>query len=154
VHAYSLTRLTGRRKNADRSIVVATVEVNRTTFIIVVLSLAASVIPAVIVGILLGSNGAFALIVPAAFVAAGLILVDQRTRKGLQLRRYEAMWDKRRAKAARGTVYVCGEPLHVPQIVTMTPTVLDAPALIGDHEAIITREVARDPAATKVRVVE
>lgn len=150
MHVYSLTRLTGRRKNVDRTIVVATVEVNRATFVVVVGSALVSIVPAVIVGALLG---AFALAVPALFIGAGLILVDQRTRKGLQLRRYEAMWDKRKTKVIRGTVFVCGEPLRVPHIVTMVPTVLTAPVHAVGDAAVIAATIARNPVTPKVRAL-
>ena len=132
---------------------VATVEVNRFSFLVVIGSILVSLLPAVVIGLLLGSLGIVALGVPVIFVLAGLFLVDQRTRKGLQLRRYEAMWDSRKIKALRGTVFVCGEPLHVPAIVIMTPSVLVANTSADASAASIATDVARDSASQKVRVL-
>lgn len=128
-------------------------EVNRFTFIVAIGSILASLLPALAVGIILGPLGVVALGVPVVFVLAGLFLVDQRTRKGLQLRRYEAMWDRRKTKTLRGTVFVCGEPLHTPEIVVMTPCVLVANTAAVGHDASVAPDVGRDAASQKVRVL-
>lgn len=123
-HMYSLTEMTGRRKNVDRTIVIATVEVKRFTFIVTLGSIVASLPVAAVVALLLGPYAAFAFILPVVFVFAGLFLVDQRSRKGLQLRRYEAMWDSRQAKSSRGTVYVCSQPLQRAEVRTLIQSVI------------------------------
>ncbi len=165
MYVYSLTQLTGRRKNVDRTIVVATVEVNRATFLVVVLSALASVLPSLLVALLLGPFSAYALIVPVLCIGAGLFLVDQRTRKGLQLRRYEAMWDKRRAKTVSGTAFVCGQPMRAPHLVTIVQTVIPNPGYrppppidlfdnttpSPDPDPVLAASIPRDPQTLKGR---
>ena len=121
---YSLTDLTGRRKNADRTMVVATVEVNRFTFLVVLMSLVPAIPLTAVVALLLGPFVYYAAAVPLLCVFAGLAFVDTKTKKGLQLRRYEAMWDKRKAKDSATTVYVCSEPLKRTELVTLIQTVV------------------------------
>ncbi|PPF23129.1 hypothetical protein [Rathayibacter rathayi] len=125
-YAYGLTYLTGKRRNLDRQVIVATVELNRFTFIVVVLSLAASVPAALVVAALLSalSLSAASLIVPVIGVAAGLFLVDQRSRRGLGLRRYASMWDRHRGRAVNSTVFVCSEPVHDTQLHILVPSVI------------------------------
>lgn len=137
--------------------VVATVEVNRFTFLVVVCSTLASAVPTAFAALILGPLAAYCMVVPVLFVIVGLALVDQRTRKGLQLRRYEAMWDKRKAKTLNSTIFVCSEPLLTPEIVTMVQTVVpnvhfrqgQPDADLYDPEALPTRSAAGIGRSTK-----
>lgn len=112
MYMFSMTGLTGARKNAGRTMVLATFEISRRSFIVTVLALAVSIIPVGILSPIAFSFGmmpgvAVLLIVPTIVVLMTFFFVEGRTRDGLGLRRYEAMWDKR--KAQNGVVFVCNE---------------------------------------------
>ncbi|AUG29564.1 MULTISPECIES: hypothetical protein [Microbacterium] len=109
---YSLTDLTGRNRNENRRMVVATFEVKRRTFLISVLSVVASMPITTIVGFLFG---VYALAVPVVFVVGGIWLWDSRQRKGLKLLNYQAIVDGR--KASNGVLYAAGQPVPKPQLV-------------------------------------
>lgn len=132
-YAYSLTGLTGRKKNVDRSVIVATVEVNRFTFAVVVSAAIVSLLPTVGVGLLLGPLWWLALGLPFLFVAAGLIFIDQRSKGGLRLRRYQAIAEKRRGKKRAEAIYVCGVPLSPPVMRSIVPQFRDAAPASEPH---------------------
>lgn len=109
---YSLTPLTGRRRNENRRMVVATVEIKRRTFLVAGASLLAS---APVTGLLAMLVGVWAIIVPLLFIGAGLWLWDSRQRKGLKLLNYQAILDTRRAR--NGVLYAAGRVVPDPVIV-------------------------------------
>jgi hypothetical protein len=129
---YSLTDLTGRRKNAGRTMIISGIEVGRRTLIVTSVSFIASLLPTLILFPLLGALTF--VIVPPVFIIAGFLFFEGRSRKGLQLRRYEAYLDKR--KADPSTFYVCFQPaaktLGFARIVSSVETprrpLLNAPA--------------------------
>lgn len=102
--------------------VIATFEVSRRSFLVTVLALLASIPPTGILTPLAFSFGMTAGVVvlvtiPLITVLAAFFFVEGRSREGLGLRRYEAMWDKR--KARNGAVFVCNELIIDPYIATV-----------------------------------
>ncbi|MAL06909.1 MAG: hypothetical protein CMH36_08800 [Microbacterium sp.] len=110
-HVYSLTRLTGRRKNEERRQVIFTFEVRRYALIVSALSAVASV-PVTALVMLVSGPGA--LLVPPVFIVAGLVLWDWRQRRGMRLRNFQAILDTRRS--AKGVLYAAGSPIPLPQL--------------------------------------
>lgn len=137
MYMFSLTNLTGARKNAGRTMVLATFEISRRSFIVTVLALAVAIVPT---GILAPIGFAFGMvygvavivIIPTIVVLATFFFVEGRTREGLGLRRYEAMLDKKRAR--NGIVFVCHEQLHDTYLAEVRPLDRDLSAIL-DHEA-------------------
>lgn len=107
---YSLTQLTGRKRNADRKIIVATIETNKHGFIVSVVALALSSIPTFLAVTIFGS--AAMVIVPPLCVAAGLVLFKMRSDKGLKLPMYRMLLDRGAAKKLRGQLLICGVPVQ------------------------------------------
>ncbi len=120
-HVYSLTHLTGARRNEDRRTVVFTFEVRRYTFIVVIMSLLASAFPTLLATLILGP---FALAMPALFVGAGIVLWDTRQRSGLKLKNYQAILDRKKAKI--GVLYASGNPIVTPELVMHQMVVIPA----------------------------
>ena len=120
-HVYSLTHLTGRRRNDVRRTVVLTVEVNRHTFLVVLLSLAASVLPTLLAVVLFGIWG---VLVPPLTVCAGILLWDTRQRRGMRLQNWQAIVNRRRSQS--GTLFVSGRPVPKPTLVMHQRVVIPA----------------------------
>lgn len=120
-HVYSLTNLTGARRNEDRRTVVFTVEVRRYTLLVVVASLIVSALPTLVVSLIVGP---YALFVPALSIVAGLVLWDTRQRNGLKLRNYQAILDRRKSK--NGVLYASGNPIPTPELVMHQMVVVPA----------------------------
>ena len=121
---YSLTELTGRKRNENRRMVVMTFEVRRHTFLIICAAFIAAVPVAGILAVLVGVWGIIA--VPVVVMAA-LWLLDSRQTKGLKLMNYQAIVDARRAR--NGVLYAAGQPvpeaqavMHQRQFVPIEPT--------------------------------
>lgn len=104
---YSLTDLTGRRKNAGRTMIISGIEVGRRALIVTSVSFVASLLPMLLLFPLLGALTFVT--VPPLFIIIGFVFFETRTRKGLQVRRYELFIDKR--KADPGTFFVCFKPV-------------------------------------------
>lgn len=127
MYAYSLTGLTGRRKNAERTAVIPffVVEVNRYTVIVIALSAGAGALVAAAVAGILALVGVFTfwvvLPIPVLFGFAGYFLFDTTARTGLQLRRANALRDKHLARLDTNTVLVCDRPLEPAQLGTLIP---------------------------------
>lgn len=104
---FTLTHLTGRRRNDGRTAVVQGFEVQRKTLLIVSWSFAASIIPAFFLSMFI--SPIFMLAVP--LTVAGLAWWGFISRKsdGMNLSRYQAVMDQR--KSAENEVYFCFEPL-------------------------------------------
>lgn len=143
MYAYSLTKLTGKKKNNDRTIIVATVEVNQFTFAVTVAAAVLSLLPTVGIGMLLGPFWSIALVIPFLFIGAGLLFVDQRSKGGLRLRRYQSIFEARNAKKTAGTIYVCGVPLVEPVIGNIIPQFIDAAPEV-EHAAVGKNVSTRD----------
>jgi hypothetical protein len=123
--AYDLTSFTGRKKNAERVFFIRNYELNLFTSYVVGASVVAS-LPVMglvyfIIAMFSASYAIAALAVPVVFVIAGLGLVDQRSKRGLQLRNYRAIADRRSSAAEKATLYLCGEPIAKPQVSFFTP---------------------------------
>ncbi|WIE80970.1 hypothetical protein [Curtobacterium sp. MCSS17_016] len=103
---YSLTDLTGRRKNDGRTMIISGIEVGRRTLIVFSLSGVLSLVPTLM---LLPFFGILVIaIVPPIVIAASFIFFEGRSRRGLQVRRYREFLDKRQNDA--NTFYVCFQP--------------------------------------------
>ncbi|MFE6966707.1 hypothetical protein ACFVAJ_16485 [Agromyces sp. NPDC057679] len=113
---YSLTHLTGRKRNVDRKIIVLTVEANKASFIVTVISVGVSILPTVILYMIIGSPAL--VIMPTLFAFAGWWLFRYRSKKGLQLPMYRLLLDRGRAKQLRGKALVCGVPMSDESAIT------------------------------------
>jgi len=120
---YDLTGLTGRRRNENRRMVVATFEVKRHTFLVSAASFAVSLPVAGLAGLLVGI---WALFVPVIAIIAGLWLWDSRQRRGLELLNGQAIVDSRRAR--NGELYAAGQPIPKPQLVMHQRQFIPTPA--------------------------
>ena len=123
---YTLTSLTGRKRNEGRAVIVNGFEFGRRALTVFAVAVGASLIPAVILGAFLGP---FAIIItPAVFVLAAFVFVEQRTRNGLQVRLCQSMLDKRKANVDE--FYICfrpvGETLGKATIVASASTQISA----------------------------
>lgn len=123
--AYDLTFFTGRKKNAERVFFIRNYELNLFTSYVVGVSVVASLpVVGLLYAVLMMFAPAYAiacLAAPVAFVLAGLAFVDQRSKRGLQLRNYRAILDKRTATPEKSTLYICGQPVEKPQVHFFTP---------------------------------
>lgn len=124
--AYDLTSFTGRKKNAERVFFVRNYELNLfTTYVVGVAAVAGLLVAGVaVVPILMAFAPQYVLaclVVPVIFVVAGLTLVDQKSKRGLQLRNYRAILDRRTAAPEKATLYICGQPLEKPTVSFFTP---------------------------------
>lgn len=136
---YTLTEMTGRRKNDDRTIVVATFKFNRYNFFIAIVSAILSAPIAALVAMLLGPFGwsMWALVVPVLAMVAGTYLTS-RVRDGQQ-RQFTKMLDKqmvssgkgRRGVAESSVVYVAGEPLVEAHLSEMVQSFIRDPDFIA-----------------------
>jgi hypothetical protein len=109
VSLYSLTHLTGRQRNADRKIIIATVETSKAGFVVSIVAVGASIIPTAIAVAIFGPPAL--VIVPPLFIAAGLWLFRSRSQKGLRLPMYKTLLDKGAAKRIKGQILICGVPI-------------------------------------------
>lgn len=123
--AYDLTAFTGRKKNAERVFFVRNYEMNLfTTYVVggsILVSLPVTLAIYTLVSAFLPAYAIASFGVPVLFVLAGLTLVDQRSKRGLQLRNYRALMDKRSSAAEKTTLYICGQPVVKPAVSFFTP---------------------------------
>jgi hypothetical protein len=117
-YVYTLTSLTGRKRNEGRSVIINGFEFGRRALTVVSVAVGASLIPALILGTIFGPL-AF-IITPAVTIAGAFLLVERRTRNGLQVRMYQSMLDKKKANV--NEFYICfrpvGESLGMATLVT------------------------------------
>lgn len=123
--AYDLTFFTGRKKNAERVFFVRNYELNLfTTYVVGAAVIVSLPVLGAVLTILMSVAPQYTLaclVVPVIFVVAGLTLVDQRSKRGLQLRNYRAILDRRTATPEKTTLYICGQPIEKPQVGFFTP---------------------------------
>jgi hypothetical protein len=123
---YTLTSLTGRKRNEGRAVIVNGFEFGRRGLTVVAVSVGASLIPAIVLGALFGPLAI--IITPALFILAAFLLVERRTRNGLQVRVYQSMRDKRASNV--NEFYICfrpiGETLGLATLVTSSSAQLAA----------------------------
>jgi membrane glycosyltransferase len=139
---YSLTHLTGARRNEDRRTVIFAMEVRRYTVFVVSASVIASLVPTALLLVLVGP---LALFVPAACIVAGIVLWDTRQRNGMKLRTYQAILDKRKAK--NGVLYASGSPIQTPQLIMHQMVVVPARMETAQARVSLTKSHGRRGAA-------
>lgn len=156
--AYDLTAFTGRKKNAERVFFIRNYELNLFTSYVVgasaVLGLLAS---APVYGILMMFAPAYAiacLVVPVVFVLAGLAFVDQKSKRGLQLRNYRAILDRRTAAPEKATLYICGKPVEKPVVSFFTPQYVLATAGEPLASPAVGRSVSAVTDSGKVSILD
>ncbi|TDP92406.1 hypothetical protein EDF62_1613 [Leucobacter luti] len=121
MYAYSLTTLTGRKRNEGRMMVVATVEVNRHTLLVSTLSLIAGLVLAAPFALL--SGYAF-IVVPMITVPLGNLLFIGHQRRGLQVNRFNRIMN--RMRGAQGFI-INGTEFDEAGFVLHVPVVIDVP---------------------------
>lgn len=107
---YSLTHLTGRKRNTDRKIIIATVETSKAGFLVSAAAAVVSIIPTAVAAIFFGS--VVIVIVPPLCIVVALVLFRQQSSKGLHLPMYRMLLDKSAAKKTRGQILICGVPIE------------------------------------------
>lgn len=105
---YLLTGMTGRNSGSERTMVVATFEMKWRSFWI---ALIAFVPGAALTAMFYPLLDAYAMLWIVATEAAAFVLIEQRAKEGLGLRRYQAILDKK--KSSQSTFYLCGQPLQL-----------------------------------------
>lgn len=121
MYAYSLTALTGRKRNAGRMMVVATVEVNRHSLVVSAISLLGGIFIALPFSLF--SGYAF-ILVPMVTVPLGNALFIGHQRRGLQVSRFNRLLN--RMRDAKGFV-INGSEFDTPGFVLHVPVLIDAP---------------------------
>lgn len=105
-YLYSLTALTGRKRNAGRTVILNGFEFGRQGLKVTSISVGLSLPLAITLSFI---SPLFSIIVPAVFVAAAFFFYESRSRKGLEERRYKAIWHQ--YKADPKEIYICGRPV-------------------------------------------
>lgn len=108
VPMFSLTELTGREASAQRTVVIGTVEMNWRVWMVLVWTFPLAVIVAAVFYPFLQAGAILAIPVVEG---AALYMIHRRTRSGLKLRTYQALWDRK--KAAVNTFFICGQPIDL-----------------------------------------
>lgn len=104
---YSLTHLTGSRKNEGRVSVVQGFEFQRKTLMVVGISTAVGFLPAIILALTLSPF--FLILVPMLIAIAGYWLFVTRSRDGMKLSRYKSIMDRKNANL--NEFHICFEPI-------------------------------------------
>ena len=104
---YSLTHLTGSRKNEGRVSVVQGFEFQRKTLMVVGISTAVGFFPAIILALTLSPF--FLIIVPLLIAVVGYWLFVTQSRDGMKLSRYKSIMDKKNANL--NEFHICFEPI-------------------------------------------
>lgn len=105
---YSLTHLTGRRRNEGRVTVVQGFEFQRKTLVVLGVSSAVGLVPALILALIVSPF--FLLLVPAVITVGSYWLFVTRSREGMKLSRYQTITDKK--KANLNEFHICFEPIQ------------------------------------------
>ena len=105
---YLLTPMTGRSSGADRTTVIGTVEMKWRTFWIAAIAM----VPAgILTAVFFPMLQSWALLWIPLVEGAAFLLIERRSKEGLKLRTYQAMFDKKRSNV--NTYYLCGMPVDV-----------------------------------------
>ncbi|GAB3176140.1 hypothetical protein GCM10027059_50540 [Myceligenerans halotolerans] len=107
---YTLTSLTGRDADANRSVVVFGLEARQRPLVV---ALVAALPGLVAMLVLLPVLGEFAVLMLPLVVVAALVLVEMRVRTGLRHRTYQALLDRGRSDA--GKFFLCGRRIDPDQ---------------------------------------
>lgn len=105
---YLLTPMTGRTSGSDRTTVIGTVEMKWRTFWIGVFAMVPG---GILTAVFFPMLNTWALLWFPIVVGAAFMLIERRSKEGLQLRTYQAMFDKKRSNV--NTFYLCGQPVDV-----------------------------------------
>lgn len=152
-YVYSLTALTGRKRNQGRKVVVNGFEFGRRALLITGLSGGAALIPAGAAAIIFGPLGF--IFVFAGSIAAAFWLLEGRARRGGDLPLYKSVLDKRRW---RPQIKVCWQPIDAQPDIDMirrssiSREQLDAAS--APREAIIWGSAARRPRTVHIPGVQ
>lgn len=103
---YTLTTITGRRRNEDRETIVLTFETRRKPFLLTLLGLVPSSLIGLISAAFIGSYGLF---VAAAALAGWAWLIIRRSRSGLRQATWRTLLDKRASRKMQGQFIQCGQ---------------------------------------------
>lgn len=102
-HLFTLTKITGRRRTDDRTIVVSSFEVNRRHLNVFLLGLIPTFIAT---GAAATVIGVYALLVATMVMVAWFFLVERRSQVGLRTRTWRTIVDRKRTLA--GKFIQCG----------------------------------------------
>lgn len=127
---YSLTGLTGSRKNEGRQMVVMTFEVRRHTLLV---SLIGALAGMVIAAPFFALFGMWALVIIPVAVAAANMLFASRQTKGLQVYRYRSLLNSRNAHEG---FWINGQPFATPEFIMHTPAVVEVWQVDSDHASV------------------
>lgn len=144
MYVYSLTGLTGKRRNQGRMMVVATVELNRHSLLVSACSIVAGLALALPLSIIVG--GYAYIFVPMACVPIGNLLFLGHQRRGLQVNRFNRALNKMRGRTG---FMINGTLFDVPGFVMHTPVVVD----VLDQNLTQGFESAWDDGPTRVKPV-
>lgn len=146
---YSLTQLTGRKRNADRTVVIATVEASKRTWV-------SGILGAIAGGVLVSPLMLIWTPVPllGAIVGAfgGVVLFTKRSSKGLRQEYYRQIRDRQAAKRRLGHLMMCRQPVDTTVGVTQ---ILPSSIRVGGDDYIggeapeIHRFHATDPSSRR-----
>lgn len=128
--AYSLTNLTGSRRNQSRYMVVATAEVRRRTLVVVSASVIAGLFLALPFSLVLGMY-AFAIITPLVVIAGNILFLGE-TRKGLRVTTFQTL--SHRLKSTNGVFFINGSPFSTPVFIEHVPVVVECDQALGASE--------------------
>lgn len=107
---FSLTELTGREASAHRTVVIGTVEMNWRVWMVLLWTLPLALMVTAVLFVFAGSAALLAI----PLVEGGAIyLIHRRTRSGLKLRTYQAIWDRKRSTV--DAFFICGQPIDLSQ---------------------------------------
>lgn len=104
---YSMTHLTGRKRNEGRVTVIQGFEFQRKTLVVIGVSTGVGLIPAVILSLTISPF--FMLLVPTLIVGVSYWAFVTRNRDGMKLSRYRSIVDKRSANL--NEFHICFEPI-------------------------------------------
>lgn len=104
---YTLTHLTGRKRNEGRVTVVQGFEFQRKTLFVIGVSTAVSIVPSMILSLTVSPF--FLLIIPAVTTIGSYWFFVTRSREGMKLSRYRTITDRK--KANLNEFHICFQPI-------------------------------------------
>lgn len=153
---FTLTKITGRRRNEDREAIIMSFEVGRRHLAVFLTGLLPTLLVTGLAAIIIGL---YALLVAVPVMAGWFFLVDRRSNKGLRTRTWRTILDKRNTLAGR--FLQCGQVIDHSSFADYTVMAATVPArqpglleetstlLMGDNiPARSAHRPRRPPAAT------
>lgn len=143
---FSLTDLTGRNRDANRTTVIGTVEMKWRVWIILLIGFPFAILATVFALPFLGIT---ALIFIPIVEGAAVYLIHRRTKSGLKLRTYEAILDKKKAVINR--YYLGGQPIDMDpaQYAVVYQSHAPNPNISEDHDGRQKFSLATAPRAPR-----